>query len=69
MKQRVITAVVALIIFIPIVFLGGTLIEIAALALAVVAMSEVLIMKRILLVTPEAIISILGTLFLVAPKS
>ncbi|GEP17437.1 hypothetical protein C5H55_001541 [Pediococcus pentosaceus] len=69
LKQRVITAVVALIIFIPIVFLGGTLIEIAALALAVVAMSEVLIMKRILLVTPEAIISILGTLFLVAPKS
>lgn len=68
LKQRVITAVVALIIFIPIVFLGGTLIEIAALALAVVAMSEVLIMKRILLVTPEAIISILGTLFLVAPK-
>lgn len=69
LKQRVITAVVALIIFIPIVFLGGTLIEIAALALTVVAMSEVLIMKRILLVTPEAIISILGTLFLVAPKS
>ncbi|AHA05007.1 CDP-diglyceride synthetase [Pediococcus pentosaceus SL4] len=69
LKQRVITAVVVLIIFIPIVFLGGTLIEIAALALAVVAMSEVLIMKRILLVTPEAIISILGTLFLVAPKS
>lgn len=69
LKQRVITAVVALIIFIPIVFLGRTLIEIAALALAVVAMSEVLIMKRILLVTPEAIISILGTLFLVAPKS
>lgn len=69
LKQRVITAVVALIIFIPIVFLGGTLIEIAALALAVVAMSEVLIMKRILLVTPEAIISILGTLFLVATKS
>lgn len=69
LKQRVITAVVALIIFIPIVFLGGTLIEIAALALAVVATSEVLIMKRILLVTPEAIISILGTLFLVAPKS
>lgn len=69
LKQRVITAAVALIIFIPIVFLGGTLIEIAALALAVVAMSEVLIMKRILLVTPEAIISILGTLFLVAPKS
>ncbi len=69
LKQRVITAVVALIIFIPIVFLGGTLIKIAALALAVVAMSEVLIMKRILLVTPEAIISILGTLFLVAPKS
>jgi phosphatidate cytidylyltransferase len=70
LKQRVITAIVALLIFIPIVFLGGSLIEIAALVLAGVAMSEVLIMKRILLVTPEAVISILGTLFLVAaPKS
>lgn len=68
LKQRVITAVVALIIFIPIIYLGGTLIEIAALVLAGVAMSEVLIMKKILLVSPEAIISILGTLFLVAPK-
>lgn len=69
LKQRVITAVVALIIFIPIIYLGGTLIEVAALVLAGVAMSEVLIMKKIILVSPEAIISILGTLFLVAPKA
>lgn len=69
LKQRVITAVVALIIFIPIILLGGPFIEIAALVLAGVAMSEVLIMKKILLVSPEAILSILGTLFLVAPKT
>ena len=68
LKQRVITAIVALIIFIPIILLGGPFIEIAALVLAGVAMSEVLIMKKILLVSPEAILSILGTLFLVAPK-
>ena len=41
MKQRVITAVVALIIFIPILVAGGIWIEIAAAALALVAMSEV----------------------------
>lgn len=46
LKQRVITAVVALIIFIPIILLGGPFIEIAALVLAGVAMSEVLIMKK-----------------------
>ena len=36
MRQRVITAIVALIIFIPIIWYGGFAIEIAAVALAVV---------------------------------
>ncbi|AEV95256.1 phosphatidate cytidylyltransferase [Pediococcus claussenii] len=66
MRQRVITAVIALVIFIPIIILGGPWIEVAALALAGVAMSEVLMMKKILLISPEATISILGTLFLVS---
>lgn len=46
MKQRVITAVVALIIFIPIIILGGLWIDIAALVLGIVAVSEILVMKK-----------------------
>ena len=69
MKTRIITAIVALAIFLPIVFFGGIWIKIAALVLSVIAMSEVLIMKKILLVSPEAAISLLGTLILTAPKA
>ncbi|WP_341778412.1 phosphatidate cytidylyltransferase [Levilactobacillus sp. HBUAS70063] len=69
MKQRVITAVVALIIFIPIIVAGHIWIDIAAFALGLVALSEVLIMRKKLLVSPEAIISGLGILLVIAPQS
>jgi len=69
MKQRVITAVIALIIFIPIIIAGGVWIDIAAFALGLVALSEVLIMRKKLLVSPEAIISGLGILVVIAPTS
>ena len=62
MRQRVITAVVALIIFIPIIVAGGIWVDIAAFALGLVALSEVLIMRKKLLVSPEAIISGIGYL-------
>ncbi|NLR10101.1 MULTISPECIES: phosphatidate cytidylyltransferase [Lactobacillaceae] len=68
MKQRVITAVVALIIFIPIIVAGHIWIDIAAFALGLVALSEALIMRKKLLVSPEAIISGLGTLLIIAPQ-
>lgn len=68
MKQRVITAVVALIIFIPIIVAGHIWIDIAAFALGLVALSEVLIMRKKLLVSPEAIISGLGILLVIAPQ-
>ncbi len=67
MKQRVITAVIALIIFIPIIIAGGIWIDIAALVLGAVALSEVLIMKKKLLVSPEAIFSGLAVLLLISP--
>lgn len=67
MKQRVITAVIALIIFIPIIIAGGIWIDIAALVLGAVALSEVLIMKKKLLVSPEAILSGLAVLLLISP--
>ena len=69
MKQRVITAVVALIIFIPIIVLGGVWIDIAAAVLGVVAISEILVMKKKLLVSAEAIVAYLGVLSLIVPSS
>ena len=46
MKTRVITAVVALIIFVPLLVIGGMPLLILTLAMAVVAMSEILRMKH-----------------------
>lgn len=68
MRQRVITAVVALIIFIPIIIAGGVWIDIAAAVLGVVAISEILVMKKKLLISGEALISYLGVLVLIAPQ-
>jgi hypothetical protein len=46
MKQRVITAVIALAIFIPILLAGGVWLEVAAAALAAVGVFEVYIMRK-----------------------
>ncbi|KRM57223.1 phosphatidate cytidylyltransferase [Secundilactobacillus malefermentans] len=67
MKQRVITAVIALIIFIPIIVAGNIWIDIAALVLGLVALSELLIMRKKLLVSAEALISGIAILFLISP--
>ncbi len=69
MKQRVITAVIALIIFIPIIILGGVWIDIAALALGIVAMSEILIMKKRILVSGESVVAYLGVSALILPEN
>lgn len=67
MKTRVITAVVALAIFIPILIAGGIWIQIAASVLAVVATSEVVLMRRTLLVDFGAILTMLGALIMTLP--
>lgn len=69
MRQRVITAVVALIIFIPIIILGHIWVDIAAFALGLVALSEILVMRKKLLVSPEAFISGVGILAVIAPAT
>lgn len=69
MKQRVITAVIALIIFIPLIVIGGLPLTIAALALGIIAVNEILIMKKILLVSFEAIMTNIGVLLLIIPDS
>ncbi|HAT54868.1 MAG TPA: phosphatidate cytidylyltransferase [Lactobacillus sp.] len=69
MRTRVITAVVALLIFIPVIVYGGWLIQLAAIVLGAVALGEVLVMKKKLVVSAEAVISFLGLLVLLAPQS
>ena len=51
MRQRVITAVVALILFIPVIFVGGVTLDIVAMLLGAVAMSELLVMRKKLLIS------------------
>ncbi|EPC69938.1 Phosphatidate cytidylyltransferase [Lacticaseibacillus paracasei subsp. paracasei Lpp71] len=69
MKQRVITAVVALAIFIPILIAGGGWIDIAGAVLAVIALSEVFIMRKRILVSADYLIAALGVLVVVLPNS
>ena len=68
MRQRVITAVVALALFIPIIYVGGIAIEVTAAVLAVVAVYELFRMKELNIVSFEGIISAIGAVLLVLPK-
>lgn len=69
MKKRVITAVIALIIFIPIIFIGGPLLDIASLILALIALSETFIMRKKIIVSFDAFIAALSVIDLVLPQS
>jgi phosphatidate cytidylyltransferase len=68
MKQRVITAAVALVVFIPIIWYGNFVIELAAAVLAVVGVYELFKMKGLELASFEGVLAALGTIFLVLPK-
>lgn len=67
MRQRVITAVVALVIFIPILYIGGIAVEIAAAVLAGVGVYELFRMRGLAILSSEGVLSILGAVFLVLP--
>ena len=69
MKTRIITAVVALAIFIPLIIYGGWPLTIAAVALGIIAMSEILVMKKMFVISFEAIVSYLGVALLILPDS
>lgn len=68
MKQRVITAIVALVVFIPIIWYGGMVTEIAIGILAIIGVYELFRMKGLEILSFEGILSALGVLFLVLPK-
>ncbi|BAL61986.1 phosphatidate cytidylyltransferase [Melissococcus plutonius] len=67
MRQRVITAIVALIIFIPIIIYGGFLIALAGAILASVGVYEMFKMHQLGITSLEGILSIIGAIFLVVP--
>jgi phosphatidate cytidylyltransferase len=69
MKQRVITAVVALILFVPTVIIGGWWLQLVISALAVVAVGEVVQMRRMLLVTFGAVLAMIGTAIVTLPMA
>lgn len=69
MKTRVITAAIALAVFVPIVLLGGWAIQALAAVLALVATSEVVRMRRTLLIDFGAILAMVGAVFLTVPYS
>ena len=69
LKTRVITVIVALAIFIPLILIGHLPLTIAAIALAIVAMSEILIMKKMFLTSFAAIMSYLGVAIITVPQS
>ncbi|WP_429970807.1 phosphatidate cytidylyltransferase [Fructilactobacillus sp. Tb1] len=69
MKQRIITAIVALLIFIPVIVTGGYVIDFAAIVLGVIAMSEVFIMKKKMILSIEALISYIGVACIIVPTN
>lgn len=69
MRQRVITAIVALVIFIPILYVGGVTLDIAAAALAAVGVYELFRMRNLAILSFEGVLSIIGAVVLVLPLS
>ncbi|UQS81587.1 phosphatidate cytidylyltransferase [Bombilactobacillus folatiphilus] len=68
MKTRIITAIVALIIFVPILIAGGFWIDLAASILAVIGLSEIYIMRKRIIVSPDFLIGAIGVLLLSLPE-
>ena len=69
MKQRTITAVVALILFIPIVILGGLWMDWLTVIFATVGISEIFLMKKQILVSIDFVLALLATLTWTVPDA
>lgn len=69
MRQRILTALIALIIFIPLVIAGGIWIQITGIVLGLIGFAEILIMKKRMILSIEALISYLGVILLIAPAN
>lgn len=69
MKQRVITAVVALIFFIPLIVYGGMPLQFLAACMAGVGVYELFNMKKIEIKSVQGVLAILAAVILVLPKA
>lgn len=68
MKQRIITAIVALALFVPVVWFGGIPFTLAVYAIATVALYEILRMKQIRLVSIPGALALINLYILLMPK-
>ncbi|GMA69236.1 phosphatidate cytidylyltransferase [Leuconostoc litchii] len=68
MKTRVITAIVALIIFVPLLIIGDIPLLVLTVVMAVVGISEILRMKHRFFISAEALLSFLGVIVITLPK-
>ena len=69
MKQRIITAVIALILFIPIVIMGGLWMEWLTVIFAAVGISEFFLMKKQILVSVNFLLALLATITWAVPDN
>lgn len=69
MKTRIITAIVALIIFIPFVVIGGVPFELISILLASIAVYEILVMTKQSLFSVNGIVTMLLTWLVVVPEN
>ncbi|MGO3838669.1 MAG: phosphatidate cytidylyltransferase [Vagococcus sp.] len=69
MRQRVITAVVALLLFIPLIVIGGMPLQLLAACLAGVGVYELFNMKGLDVLSLEGVLAILGAVLLVLPRA
>lgn len=68
MKERIITAIVAMALFIPLVWLGGIPFTLAIYALATIALYEILRMKQIRLVSIPGALALINLYVLLLPS-
>lgn len=68
MRKRVVTTIFALALFIPIIWIGGIVIELVAALLAIACAYELFEMKGLTLLSFEGILSTIGVVILVLPK-
>ena len=69
MRTRVITAVVALLIFVPFVVIGGVPLMVFASILGIIGMAEILMMRKRYLTSVSSIVAMLGVIVAILPNS
>lgn len=68
MLQRILTALAAMVILIPTIWLGGIVFELVIMILVILAFLEIMQMAKIRLISPETIIGVIATIGLALPE-